>query len=326
MNKVDDIARAAQLACCLEVSGYPKPGNVHRLRDFKDTRFEHFLAGSIALGPPVRKAAIRGVKIGVGELNLKEAGVGALIRKAVSEVKKWHRGGNTHLGISLLFIPLAISAGVCIAKYGNFRALREWVSRVVKSTTSIDAVEFYRAIRIVNPGGLGRVEGEKRVDATEDNFEKEILSKGVTLYDLMKESSSWDIVAWEFVNALKSAFEVGYPKFWQIYEETSDVNIATVHTFLELLAFRPDTLIARKIGLKYTEMIDKAVEIGLKEAEKYSRKAREILELGGLKTVEGRHALKELDEELAQRDLNPGSTADILATSIYISILYGFRP
>jgi len=54
--------RAAQLAACLEVSGTPKPGNVHRAFDFPDTRFEHFLAGGVALGPATREVAGGGVR------------------------------------------------------------------------------------------------------------------------------------------------------------------------------------------------------------------------------------------------------------------------
>ena len=39
---VNKIQCCAQLAAALEVSGWPKPGNVHRTADFTDTRFEHY--------------------------------------------------------------------------------------------------------------------------------------------------------------------------------------------------------------------------------------------------------------------------------------------
>ena len=35
-----EIAKIAQIASALEVSGYPKPGNVHRTRDYDDMVFE----------------------------------------------------------------------------------------------------------------------------------------------------------------------------------------------------------------------------------------------------------------------------------------------
>ncbi|MCC7562823.1 MAG: triphosphoribosyl-dephospho-CoA synthase [Methanobrevibacter arboriphilus] len=37
------IAQIAQISSVLEVSGYPKPGNVHRTRDFHDMVFEDFI-------------------------------------------------------------------------------------------------------------------------------------------------------------------------------------------------------------------------------------------------------------------------------------------
>ena len=45
----EKIAKIAQIASCLEVSGYPKPGNVHRTRDFDDMVFEDFLISVILM-------------------------------------------------------------------------------------------------------------------------------------------------------------------------------------------------------------------------------------------------------------------------------------
>ncbi|MCX8171600.1 MAG: triphosphoribosyl-dephospho-CoA synthase, partial [Candidatus Bathyarchaeota archaeon] len=75
----DYIRQRAELAAALEVSGWPKPGNVHRTRDHADARFEHFLAGSIALGPSIAAAALRGVMAAKGKINLSEVGVGRFI-------------------------------------------------------------------------------------------------------------------------------------------------------------------------------------------------------------------------------------------------------
>ena len=38
--KPSEIAKIAQIASALEVSGYPKPGNVHRTRNYDDMAFE----------------------------------------------------------------------------------------------------------------------------------------------------------------------------------------------------------------------------------------------------------------------------------------------
>ena len=106
LRAADEIMVAAQLAAALEVSGWPKPGNIHRTADFHDTRYEHFIASSIGFGPVMREAALRGVRVGIGELQPSEVGVGGLVKEAVAEGRRWHRGGNTHLGTILLFTPL----------------------------------------------------------------------------------------------------------------------------------------------------------------------------------------------------------------------------
>lgn len=54
------VSRIAQIASVLEVSGYPKPGNVHRTRDFDDMVYEDFLVSGIVIGDTMRLAARRG--------------------------------------------------------------------------------------------------------------------------------------------------------------------------------------------------------------------------------------------------------------------------
>ena len=54
--KPEEIAKMAQIASALEVSGYPKPGNVHRTRDFDDMEFEDFVISGIVIGDTIREA------------------------------------------------------------------------------------------------------------------------------------------------------------------------------------------------------------------------------------------------------------------------------
>lgn len=82
MNE-DDVARSAQLALLLEVSAYPKPGNVDRTHDFINTSYEHFLASSVALYLVLREAAVRGREIEV------DIGIGELVRRGVEESAAW---------------------------------------------------------------------------------------------------------------------------------------------------------------------------------------------------------------------------------------------
>ncbi|MCW4055912.1 MAG: triphosphoribosyl-dephospho-CoA synthase, partial [Candidatus Bathyarchaeota archaeon] len=53
------VSSSLQLAILLEVSA-DKPGNVNRTASFRSTRYEHFLASAVAVGPSFELAAERG--------------------------------------------------------------------------------------------------------------------------------------------------------------------------------------------------------------------------------------------------------------------------
>lgn len=319
-----------QLASILEVSGWPKPGNVHRTRDLPDVRYEHFLAGSVALGPSIRKAALKGIMVGLSRISNDRIGIGSLIKEAVLEIKSLHKGGNTHLGTCFLNIPLASSAGKTVIEIGEFKPSRlsKNVVEINRSTTSLDAVRVYEAIKLIGTKRtLGKVKSEDALDLYERNVEEKVKMKGLTLYEAMKVASKWDRIASEFVNGMEVTFKIGYPAIKKTFEDTRDINVATVHCFLEILSRVPDTLIARKVGLKEKEDVRKAVEVGIERTRWISEAAKEILEKGGLKTKEGRGALIQLDMKLHESKglLNPGTTADLTASSLMVALLCGLN-
>lgn len=322
-----EVALSAQLAALLEVSGWPKPGNVHRTADFPDTTFEEFLAGSVALGPAVEEAVRRGYKKGK-EGKIEQIGIGELIKKAVKNVKRWHKGGNTHLGISFLFIPVAASVGLLKSREAeiNHDNIRETFRQIVRATTPEDAIHGYEAILIASSAALGKLIYARAPDLSSSDFRERILRDKVTLFDTMKISSEWDNISREWVTELEISVKTGLKTFLSTYNDTKNVNIATVHTFLTILAKYPDTFIARKVGVKFEEDIKRAVSVGMKVAKEISKEAKEILKIGGMITEEGRKRIQEFDNNLRQRDLNPGTTADITANSIFLAILHGFRP
>ena len=326
---------AAQLASVLEVSGYPKPGNVHRTADFPDTRYEHFLIGGVAIGPAASKAAVRGAMAARGEIGLADIGMGECIKKAVLGVRKSHMGGNTHLGMSLLLIPLAAAAGKTYAEDGKIepKRLRKNVELVMRSTTPTDSVQTYKAI--LEAVQMGKARGRSSwfgsiktaPDLSNEKVRKRLLMEGVSLYDWMKASSSWDGVARELVTGMKVPFEIGYPTFKQNLRKHGEINVAIVHTFLKILSEFPDTLVARKVGLESTSEVAEAVKLGHKRTKWISNTAKSILKMGGLTTNEGRKALLGFDETLrkAKGKFNPGTTADLTAASLAIAILCGLK-
>jgi|Deesub1362B_J571_1020462.scaffolds.fasta_scaffold00005_208 triphosphoribosyl-dephospho-CoA synthase len=324
-NIVDEIMISAQLAAALEVSAYPKPGNVHRLRDFPDTRFEHFIAGSVGIGLAIREAASRGIEVVEGKLNYGQLGLGELILKGIKYSKEWHTGGNTHLGTTMLFIPLSISAGINKARgKTDITSIRKEFGKVMRATTVEDALAVTRAVEISNMGGLGKL--THLPDIGEEDISLEIRDKEYTLYQLMKMSSSWDLVSQEMVRNLKIVCSEGYPYFVKALDETGDINIAIVHTFLVLLSKHPDTFIARKYGLRFVDDVSLAVKVGMKKSNEIAKRADDILKAGGLSSKEGKDMIFKLDEDLAAERLNPGTTADITATTIFVALLNGYRP
>ncbi len=312
-NIPDYVSRCLQLAILLEVSAYPKPGNVHRTADFEETEYEHFLASSVALAPRFRHAAENGVKVFGKEIALNQIGIGKIIKDGMADVMAWQHGGNTLLGSIILLIPVATAAGLTLSENSSFfiNKLRTNLRSVVKSTTAEDAVNVYDVISMVQPGGLGR---SSQLDVTDVKSKQKILEENISLFEVFKISSSWDSVCAEWVNNYHVTFDIGYPFFEQQMRETNDVNAAAVHTYLKILSEVPDTLIIRKAGIGRAKWV--------------SVQAKQLLELGGLTTQKGKRALLSLDRKLHDADhkLNPGTTADITSATIAIATLNGYRP
>jgi triphosphoribosyl-dephospho-CoA synthase len=309
--QIEDIARAAQLASALEASGYPKPGNVHRTADFKETTFEQFMASSIAIGPVLLDVAKKGFRAGKEEIKTADIGVGAAIKSAIENTMKWQRGGNTNLGSVMLLIPLAAAAGMTLARENKIKMkkLRANLSNILRSTTPEDALNTYDAILIARPEGLGSVD---ELDVRNEASKKRIKEEQISLYDVMNISSEWDTISKEWVTDMQITFEFGYPHVKKLYARTKNMNTTTVQSFLEILSRYPDTFVQRIHGKKI--------------AEKVSKEARAIIRRGGMLTRSGRTLITKFDEELRKKGVNPGTTADLTASSLMLAILDGLRP
>lgn len=299
------IAESAQLACALEAA-CPKPGNVNRFHDFGDTKLEHFLASAIAIGDASRIAAERGYNVKQKKLNYASLGLGELIMRAVKDSQQWHSGRNTNLGISMLLIPLSAGYGLALGA-NDFRdgSIRREVDKAVKSTTTKDALNLYKAIKIALPGGLGR---GKVLDVMDEGSMEEIARRELNLHHVLNLASE-DSVPRELIKKMPVTFELGYPEIMRVYQETGDLTLATLHGYMRILAEIPDSLITRKKGLE--------------AAKEISTMAKELLLAGiTMKNIE------DFDRKIRRPDnsLNPGATADLTASSLMVCLLKGARP
>ena len=310
-TEFDDIAAALQLALLLEVSAYPKPGNVHRTQDFDNTRFEHFLASSAALDSHFRLAAVRGRAL-LDRTPNRELAIGERIKCAVESCSEWQHGGNTSLGTIMLMVPIAYAAGM--ARSGSTlrpQEIRRNLKRVTSMTTSTDAVDVYRAISYASPGGMGKV---PELDVDDADSIVRIRKQNLSLLDIFRISSRYDSISSEWVNNYPVTFDIGLPHLVGELNATGDINTAIVDTYLMILSKVPDTLVARKLG------IDRAREISLR--------AKRVLRAGGMKSTDGRKAVKRMDRILQRSDhrCNPGTTADLTASALSVLLLSGYRP
>jgi len=309
---IDEIAGCLQLAMLLEVSAYPKPGNIHRLADFDETRYEHFLASAIGVGPHFLEAARRGVLLGSEKIQGNDVGIGAVIRDAVLDVAKWQHGGNTSLGSVILLMPIAVAAS-SVSRKGMFTIddLRSSIRTVTDNTTAKDTLALYESIDTAKPGGLGEV---PMFDVKKTETKEIIARQNVTILDVFKIASTYDTIASEWVNNYHITFDLAYPYFNEQMTLFKDVNVATVHTFLKVLSEVPDTLIARKVGE------EKAREVSLE--------ANRVLRDGGLVSSEGKKRLTEFDYSLRtpNHKFNPGTTADLIVAVLAVALLMGMRP
>jgi triphosphoribosyl-dephospho-CoA synthase len=272
-----EVAAAVQLACLLEAHA-PKPGNVSPGRDFADIGYVDFVASAAAIGAPFTRVA--------------DMPLGVLVREAVEASARW-APSNTNLGIVLLLAPLAKAA------LGP-NDLRSNLTGVLDTTTLDDAREVFAAIRLANPGGLGRA-------ANQDVAREPTLP----LREVMRLAADRDGVAREYDTVFAATFDTGVPALRQARADGLGWDDAIVETFLTLLAAAPDTHIARRAGL------DRASSV--------SRLAVTVLADGGVRSDGGRQSVARFDRSLRdERNLaNPGTTADLTAASIFVLLLEG---
>jgi triphosphoribosyl-dephospho-CoA synthase len=268
---------------CLYEASVEKPGNVSPRVCFSDMRFEDFLTSAVAIGPALRDAG--------------RTSVGETIGRAVTDTRRLV-AVNTNLGLILLLAPLATAAASVPASGGD---LHTALAAVLGALTVQDAVLTYEAIRAAGPAGMG---ASRRHDVRAPEVT-------VTLLEAMGEARRRDTIAREYVTDFHLSFSLGAARILRCWREGARFSEAVLTAFLALLAETPDTLIARKNGIAVAEAV--------------SRRAAEVLAAGGALSDEGRAELGALARELGDgaHALNPGTTADLVAASLFIALTEG---
>jgi len=267
----------ARVACVLEATAR-KPGNVHRFRDFEgDANYLDFVLSAGAIAGPLDRAP--------------SIGVGRAVLEAVEATRRVV-ASNTNLGMILLVAPLAAVEAP--------RPLREGVAEVLARTMVADASLVYRAIRLANPGGLGRSpEGEDVADEPTG-----------TLLEVMRLAEGRDLIARQYARAYTDVFDA-HSALRDALAAGRMLETAIVLAFLGLLANRPDTLIARKRGEPL--------------AEEASRRASAVL-ASGWPDEPGSFAGFDAWLRLDGHARNPGASADVIAAALFVGLRDGTIP
>ena len=271
----------AELALTLEVASTPKPGNVDRHRDHGDLRFEQFLAGAVGSRPGLELAGTAGDD---------PPAIGDAFERAVRGMSQ-QDGGNTQFGCLLLLVPLVRAAA-------TDRLSPDGLRTVTAATTVDDAAGFYRAFEHVDVAvddppadapDLDVRRGAEAIPALRD--------RGLTLADVMELSADRDGNAAEWT----SGFERTFAAADRVLDDAGPVTDRLARVFLDLLAERPDTLVA--------------VDHGTERAESVSREAAAVR--GDLAAAE------DLAERFLAEGINPGTTADLTAAAAFVALERG---
>ena len=216
--------------------------------------------------------------------------VGEGIYNAVVESRKWHTATNVHFGAFLLLVPL-----IAAWDKGGKKEMAAGAVDVLKKTSYEDSLLVLKAFRMSE----ARVVEAAKMDLSDDETERRIVEERINLYEWMKMAPEENLIAKELIGGYRISLE-GAELLMSL---EGDVNERIVLLYHTLLSRYPDPLIMAKKGRDYA--------VGVMEM------ARKVLE--------GDMSIEELDRKLIEDGANPGTIADLTASSIYFALIEGWK-
>jgi triphosphoribosyl-dephospho-CoA synthase len=216
--------------------------------------------------------------------------VGHAFERAVAGMAE-QSAGNTQFGALLVLAPLVAAASEdALSPAGADTAVR--------ATTVADAADFYRAFEHVDVAVEDPPEGLEPLDVRRGSDAVPALeARDLTLFDVMERSAPVDGVAAEWVGEFERVFDAAA----SILDGDGPVPDRAAHAFLELLAAEPDTFVVTRQNQA--------------TAEEVQRRAQAVLD--------GDEDATDLAEEFVARDVNPGTTADLVAGALFVALERG---
>jgi len=255
-------------AACLAELDALKPGNVHAYAAGHRMVVADFVTSADVSAPELARAGT-----GVGERV--RAGIAATLA-AVAQ--------NTNLGILLLCAPLAVAAE------------RGWrVGAVLDDLDAADSEGVFAAIRLANPGGLGRAKNH------------DVASEAPrSLRAAMAEAAERDRIARAYGTGFSDITAIGLPALAEARARNLDPSWCTTAIHLAYLRSVPDSHIARKAGAEAAEGVRREIETALSGIDLAGRPVDPLLAL---------------DASLKARGFNPGTSADFTVATLFWNAL-----
>ncbi|NND97351.1 MAG: triphosphoribosyl-dephospho-CoA synthase [Pirellulaceae bacterium] len=202
-------------------------------------------------------------------------------------------GSNVNLGILLLLVPL-----IAADESQTIERLDDWTMGVkswLQSLRTTDSEALFKTIQVASAGGLGTVdEMDVNEPATSDS---EPTTRDIVA--AMRLARRRDRIARQYADDFRDLITQIVPIVQQSIVHAGDVLQGIADAHLALLAMEPDSLIARKCGIDT---------------------AREVQRLAAKLDVNDAEGRESFDQHLRSRgnQLNPGTTADLIAASLYV--------
>lgn len=267
-----EVAAAIRNACLAEIHAF-KPGNVSLASPGHGMSARDFIASAGAMAAVI---AVPGASVGRRILSAIEA-----TRSVVPF--------NTNLGIVLLCAPIAQA----LVEASGESGLRARLQAVLAALDVYDAVLAYQAIRLAEPGGLGRAE---RHDVA--------AVPSVTLLQAMREARERDRIACQYVTDYRDIFDTGMPAARRVLARRGSREWAAVTVYLEFLSRFPDSHVARKHGGEVAAAVSREAGLLVQALGRASDPAQEM------------PALEAFDRQLKARSINPGTSADMTVATL----------
>lgn len=272
--------KKAVLASFISEVNALKPGNVSRYADGHDMTVDDFIH-SAELTTPL----LCNTHASIGE-------------RILESVRVTHDviNCNTNLGMLLLFAPLIKAAERC----QNGKLLRECLQLELEELDKQDAELVFEAIRLANPGGLGRTDTHDVISAPDCG-----------LLEAMSYVRKQDRIACQYANGFEDIFTTGLACIKDYILRWNSVEWAAVACYLTLMADFPDSHIQRKFGPGIAEKIrirTSPITRQFKESNYPENNLQQLLDF---------------DKELKDSNINPGTSADLTAASLLVYNLVG---